>query len=114
MQLKLQIVKEIEDGVFTITQAQKHYGVQCRKTVVSWMDKYSVIDHRLKAESQTVKSPQQRLLELEEENRLLKKQKVTLEKQLEDTDRKVVLFDMMIDLAEREYRIDIKKNSKPK
>ena len=59
------------------------------------------------------KTPEQRLLELEQENRLLKKQKRTLEKQVEQADKKAIIFDMMIDLAEKEYNIPIRKNSSP-
>jgi len=60
------------------------------------------------------KTPAQCLLELEQEVRLLKKQKAFLENQVEQSDRKVILFDMMIDIAEKEYNIPIRKNSKPK
>ena len=60
------------------------------------------------------KTPEQKLLELEQEVRLLKKQKAFLEKQVEQSDKKAILFDMMIDLAEKEYNIPIRKNSKPK
>lgn len=59
------------------------------------------------------KTPAQRLLELEQEVRLLKKQKAFLKKQVEQSDKKVILFDMMINLAEKEYNIPIRKNSKP-
>ena len=59
------------------------------------------------------KPPEQKLLELEQEVRLLEKQKAFLEKQVKQSDRKSILFDMMLDLAEKEYNIPIRKNSKP-
>lgn len=59
------------------------------------------------------KTPEQKLLELEQEVRLLKKQKAFLEKQVEQSDKKAILFHMMIDLAEKEYNIPIRKNYKP-
>ncbi|MFV8337056.1 hypothetical protein ACNQF7_13360 [Flavobacterium sp. RSP29] len=34
MSFKLQIVREIERGQLTSTEATKKYGIQCRKTVV--------------------------------------------------------------------------------
>ena len=49
----------------------------------------------------------------EQEVRLLKKQKAFLEKQAKQSDKKAILFDMMIDLAKKEYNIPIRKNSKP-
>lgn len=59
------------------------------------------------------KTPEQKLMELEQENRLLRKQKSFLEKQVEQSDKKAIIFDMMIELAEKEYNIPIRKNSLP-
>jgi transposase-like protein len=114
MQFKLQVVREIEDGVFTVSQAQRNYGVQCRGTIVKWLEKYGNFDPHYKVKKKVMKTAEQRLLELEQENRLLKKQKLALEKELSNSDKKVILFDMMIDLAEKEYQIPIRKNSNPK
>ena len=52
-------------------------------------------------------------MELEQEVLLLKKQKALLEKQIEFSDKKAIIFDIMIDLAEKEYNIPIRKNSSP-
>lgn len=114
MQLKLQIVREIEEGIFTISQAQRNYGIQSRGTVVKWLEKYGNFDPHYKVKKTIMKTAEQRLLELEQENRLLKKQKAALEQELANSDKKVILFDMMIDLAEKEYNIPIRKNSNPK
>ena len=59
------------------------------------------------------KSAEQKLMELEQKVRLLEKQKKSLEKQVEQSDKKAIIFDMMIDLAEKEYNIPIRKNSLP-
>jgi transposase len=45
--------------------------------------------------------------------KLLEKQKSLLEHQVERADKKAIIFDMMIDLAEKEYNISIRKNSSP-
>ena len=114
LSLKLQIVQSIERGDLSTTQATKKYGIQCRKTVVNWLKKYGNFDWENQTPNNMPKTPAQRLLELEQEVRLLKKQKAFLENQVEQSDKKVILFDMMIDLAEKEYNIPIRKNSKPK
>ena len=114
LSLKLQIVESIEQGKLSTTQATKKYGIQSRKTVVNWLRKYGNFDWGNQAPLSMSKTPEQKLLELEQEVQLLKKQKAFLEKQVEQSDRKVILFDMMIDLAEKEYNIPIRKNSKPK
>ena len=59
------------------------------------------------------KLPEQKIMELEAQVKLLEKQKALLEQQAYIADKKAILFDMMIDLAEKEYHIDIRKNSPP-
>ena len=59
------------------------------------------------------KTPSQKLLELEQRVRLLEKQKAHLEHQVEQADKKAIIFDMIIDMAEKEYNIPIRKNSSP-
>ena len=114
LSLKLSIVGEIERGELSTTQATKHYGIQCRKTVVTWLRKYGNFDWENQSSSIMSKTPQQRIMELEQQLRLLEKQKAQLEQRIERSDKKAILFDMMIDLAEKEYNIPIRKNSKPK
>ena len=111
--LKLQIVKEIERGKLSISQASKNYGIQSRSTVVNWLRKYGNFDWENQTPSNMPKTPAQKLLELEQRVRLLEKQKAHLEKQVERADKKVILFDMIIDMAEKEYNIPIRKNSSP-
>jgi hypothetical protein len=52
-------------------------------------------------------------MELEAKVKLLEKQKTFLEQQAFVADKKAIIFDMMIDIAEKEYQIDIRKNSPP-
>ena len=111
--LKLQVVKEIEQGHLSTTSAQRKYGIQARSTVVAWLRKYGNFDWENQTPSNMTKTPEQRLMELEQEVRLLKKQKAYLEKQVEQSDKKVILFDMMISIAEKELDIPIRKKFKP-
>jgi transposase len=114
MTFKLQLVQEIEQGNLSVTGAQRKYGVQSRSTVVKWLRKHGNFDWQNQTPSNMPKSPNQKLMELEQEVLLLKKQKAFLEKQLEQSDKKSIIFDMMIDMAEKEYNIPIRKNSSPK
>jgi transposase-like protein len=114
LSLKLQIVQEIEQGKLSSTGAQRKYGIQSRSTVVNWLRKYGNFDWENQTSLSMPKTPEQKLMELEQKVRLLEKQKALLEKQIEQSDKKAILFDMMIDLAEKEYNIPIRKNSKPK
>lgn len=113
MSFKLQIVQEIEQGHLTATEATKKYEIQCRKTVVNWLKKFGNFDWENQTPFTMSKSPEQKIMELEAKVKLLEKQKSFLEQQAFVADKKAIIFDMMIDIAEKEYQIDIRKNSSP-
>ena len=113
MSFKLQIVQDIERGRLTATEATKRYEIQCRKTVVTWLRKFGNFDWENQTPSNMPKSPEQRIIELEVQVKLLEKQKALLEREAYVADKKSIIFDMMIDIAEKEYQIDIRKNSSP-
>lgn len=110
---KLQVVGQVERGELSTHQAQKKYGIQARSTVIQWLRKYGSFDWENQTPSNMPKSPEQRIMELEAKIKLLEKQKSFLEQQAHVSDSKAIIFDMMIDLAEKEYQIDIRKNSPP-
>ena len=58
-----------------------------------------------------MKSPEQKIFELEQRVKLLEKQNKSLAHELEQTDKKAIFFDMMIDIAEQELKIPIRKKS---
>ncbi|UTA69877.1 MULTISPECIES: helix-turn-helix domain-containing protein [Emticicia] len=113
LSFKLQIVQEIERGKITASEATKQYGIQCRKSVINWLRKYGNFDWENQTPSNMPKTPEQRIMELEAKVKLLEKQKAQLENQNHISDSKAIIFDMMIDLAEKEYNIDIRKNLPP-
>ena len=113
MSFKLQIVKEIERGITSISQVKKDYGIQSRSTVVQWLRKFGNFDWENQTPCTMSKSPEQKIMELEAKVKLLEKQKFFLEQQAFVADKKAIIFDMMIDIAEKEYEIDIRKNSSP-
>jgi len=113
LSFKLQVVTEIENGELSTRGACRKYGIQARSTVVMWLRKHGTFDWENHTPSNMPKSESQKLLELEQEVKLLKKQKAFLEKQVERSDKKAIIFDMMINIAEKEYNIPIRKNSLP-
>jgi len=113
LSLKLQIVQEIETGRLSVSEATRKYGIQSRKTIVEWLRKFGNFDWENQNPSHMPKTPEQKIMELEAQVKLLEKQKALLERQAFVADKKVIIFDMMIDIAEQEYKIDIRKNSSP-
>ena len=114
LSLKLQIVQDIEQGLLTTTGALDNYGIQAASTVRTWLKKYGNFDYQYTIQQGMSKIPEQRILELEQQVKLLEKQKNRAEYLAERADKKAILFDMMIDIAEKEFNIPIRKKQEPK
>ena len=110
---KLQVVSEVERGIITAGAAKRKYGIQGHGTVLNWLRKFGSFDWQNQTTLEMPKSPQQKLMELEQKVLLLEKQKARLQNQIEQADKKAIIFDIMIDIAENEYNIPIRKNSSP-
>jgi len=113
LSFKLQIVEEIESGKLDRLNAHLKYGIQARSTITSWLRKYGTFDWENLSVVTMAKTPEQKILELEAKVKLLEKQKARAEHLAERADKKVILFDMLVNMAEKEYDIDIRKNYKP-
>jgi transposase-like protein len=113
MSFKMQVVNEVERGEISVTAAQHKYGIQGNATVINWLRKYGTFDWENQTPSNMPKTQEQKILELEQKVKLLEKQKTLLEKQVETADKKAIIFDMMISLAEKEYNIPIRKKCSP-
>lgn len=113
LSFKLQLVQEIEQGELTKTQAKLKYGIQGDSTVSKWLQKYGNFDWEHQTNKTMSKTPEQKILELEAKVKLLEKQKARAEHLAERADKKVIIFDMLVDMAEKEYDIQIRKNYKP-
>ena len=110
---KLQVVSEVENGQIGITAARRKYGIQGHGTIRRWIEKYGQYDKSYKLKNSMAKSPEQELLELRQKMKLLEKENRRLEKELKQTNIKASFFDVMIDIAEDEFQIPIRKKSLP-
>lgn len=101
---KLQVIGSVEKGELTYKQAQKKYGIQGRSTVLVWLRKHGTLDWTLPklhmSKSTKEKTPEQRIKELEAA--------------LESEKLKSKLLDTMINIAEKQYGLSIRKKSSPK
>lgn len=110
LNFKLQLVQSIEQGELSLSEARKKYGIQGESTVRKWLEKYGNFDWENKQRRPMSKTPEQQLLELEVKVRVLEKQNKQLQEEKHFAEQKAVIFDMMINIAERECKIDIRKN----
>ena len=113
MSFKLQVVQEVERGEVSVKGAKRKYGIQGDRTVITWLRKYGTFDWENQTPSNMPKTQEQKLLELEQKVKLLEKQKALLEHQVETADKKAIIFDMMISIAEKEFNIPIRKKYSP-
>ena len=87
---------KLKQVVLELLIARKKYGIQSRSIVVSWLKKYGNFDWDNETSNVMQKTPEQRIIELEAEVKLLEKQKALLEREAYIADKKVIFFDMMI------------------
>ena len=96
---KLQVVQEIEVGQLSRTGACHKYGIQAKSTIREWLRKYGTFDWENQSNIIVAKTPEQRILELEAKVNLLEKQKARAEHLAERADKKVIIFDMLVDMG---------------
>ena len=104
---KLQVVAQVERGELSYKQAQRRYGIQGRSTVLVWLRKHGNLDWNNPRVYMSEPSPEQRIKQLEQE--LLQAQK-----QLREVELKAKLLDTLIEVAEGQLGIEIRKKSSPK
>jgi hypothetical protein len=106
-------VEQIEPGQLDRLSAHLKYGIQARSTITSWLRKYGTLDWDNLNVVSLEKTPEQKIIELEAKVKLLEKQKAKAVHLAERADKKVIIFDMLVDMAEKEYDIAIRKNYTP-
>jgi len=113
MSFKMSVVREYEESCISLKELTRKYGIQGNQTVRNWINKFGTFDWQNLSLQPMVKSKDQELLELREKVKVLERKNARLEKELEVKDIKVGFFDLMIDIAEEEYGVDIRKKCSP-
>lgn len=96
---KLAVVEQVEKGDFTYKQAQVHYGIQGRSTVLVWLRKHGKLDWPkpiyIPDMPKSKETPAQKIKRLERE--------------LEDLRLKNLIKDEMINIMDEEYGAGLRK-----
>lgn len=98
MGFKLAVVEQVEKGQMTYKQAQRHYGIQGRSTVLVWLRKHGSLDWSplmRQAMRTTKETPEQKIKRLE--------------KELEDERARNLIMGEMIDAVDRQYGASLRK-----
>lgn len=99
MGFKLAVVAQVEKGEMTYKQAQDHYGIQGRSTVLVWLRKHGKLDWSKPIEhspmSKSKETPAQKIKRLE--------------KALANAEMKNMIYGDMVELLKDDYGIDLEK-----
>ena len=98
MAFKLSVISQVEKGDLTYKQAQTHYGIQGRSTVLVWLRRFGNLDWRkpkIHIMSNSKETPAQRIKRLE--------------KELSDEKLKNKVLNTMIDISDKQYGTQIRK-----
>lgn len=87
--------------------------MEYKGAIQEWIDKYGTFDRLNQTSKPMEQTKDQKMMELEQKVKLLERQNARLEKEIERKDLKADFFDMMIEIAEKEYKIDIRKKCLP-
>lgn len=96
---KLGVVSRVEKGEFTYKQAQKHFGIQGKSTVLVWLRKHGKLDwskpfmHPLMSSSK--ETPAEKIKRLERE--------------LADEKLRNQILNGMVDIMDKEYGAGLRK-----
>ncbi|GMT50052.1 MAG: hypothetical protein IEMM0008_1591 [bacterium] len=99
---KMKVVREIEQGKFSIDKAREIYDIGGKDTIQKWMKKLGKAD----LISQVVR------IEMKDEPdklKQLKKEKQELESALAQSQVKIIALESLLEVANEEYGFDLKK-----
>lgn len=108
-EFKLKVVEEVLRGELSKEEARRKYGLRAKSGVLNWMRTFGVSGHKQMPDFFV------RMKEKESnDSEALKKRIRQLERALEDAQLKAEGYSRMIDIAERELKISIRKKSSAK
>ena len=102
-ELKQQIIAKVESGKLSKEQARQVYQIKGKSAILYWMRKDAKSNHTFTVQTNNTMAAQD-----ENTKELLLKIK-QLERSLEDAELKAEGYSRMIDIAERELKISIRK-----
>lgn len=102
---KQKVIKEIEEGKFSIEGARKLYGIKGGGTIQTWIKKIGKLHMLNKIVRIEMKDEVSKLRQLEKEKR-------ELESALAQAHLKLLAYETLIEVAEENLGVDLKKNLK--
>jgi len=106
-ELKLEVISKVQSNQITQAEAMRQYDIRGHSTILKWIKKYGYLQEEELTRSKEMKNKQE-----EQANRIRKLEKLLADKELELSDVKLKskILEKIIDLAEQDMNIKIKKN----
>jgi transposase-like protein len=106
LSFKQKVITEIENGKLTREGARKLYGIGGGTVINGWIKKFGKLHLLNKVVRIELKDEVSKLKQLE-------KEKKELESALAQAHLKLIVYESIIEVAEEELGVDLKKNLKP-
>lgn len=100
--LKLSVVQEIESGKSTQSALARKYGIKGHSTILKWLRKYGNGSYGSQKRATAMSEKKKRELHLENEVKALKRE-------LEEARVRNVVLETLIDVADEELGMDLRK-----
>lgn len=100
---KYKVVDELEQGRWSISQAQRRYQIGSHNTILRWMEQLGKEKHTAKIVHIRTDKDMDRLEQLEKENKELRQV-------LAKTYMEKVALETTLEIASEQYGVDLKKN----
>lgn len=108
-EFKLAVTNEVLSGLLTKEEARRKYSIKGKSAILKWMRKFGLAEQKALPPYFAHMKP-----EKDKENAVLKAKIRDLERALEDAKLKAELYSKMIDIAERDLDISIRKKPSTK
>jgi len=103
-EFKQNVVNEVLNGLISKDEARRRYGIRGKSAVLNWMRKFDVSN----ASAMKAKKKQERASKSNEE---LEAENLRLKQELEIEQLRSRALNVMIDIAEKQFKIPIRKKS---
>lgn len=108
--LKQEVISQVKNGLMSKEEAKRHYNISGKSAVLNWLrnyEKYGVCSLALRSYSMSSKQTDklENSVSAQQQAQRIKE----LERQLEDAQLLNEMYDRMINIAEREFKIPIRK-----
>jgi transposase len=99
---KMRVVEEVENGLISVREAQKLYGIVGNGTIAYWVERYGMNKRLERTVYIMTHDEELELIRLRKENR-------RLQRALDDSQIKTIALESLIEVAEEKYHLDLKK-----